>query len=338
MEQRCFILRHLDKDVCKKSSSGGAFTAITDSWFSAWGEKAVVYGCVLDDTMTAKHVRAEIPAERDIMRGSKYIGSNMSGVLRKVESDLRNGRYVAFSGTPCQIGGLTAFLQARGITSGEQLLTIEVVCHGVGSVRFFHDYIAFYEQKYRSAVTYCSFRGKSRPGKRQEMVLHFANGRKYISPAARYDGFLSAYGRNYLLRPSCFQCKYAIAVRNADITIADYWNDTMGNAEARSAVIASTSVGYFWLQNSFSVANIEEVTLRMIHQPQLSAPSEQPRDYGQFWRMYEESGYQAVQSWLGNNTLVGKIKLFLVRILYVVHMTDLIKYMKNLVRKMLWGK
>ena len=84
MEQLCFSAIHKDEKIEKNSSSGGAFTAITDAWFSEHGEDAVVYGCILDENLDAKHIRATTKEQRDRMRGSKYIASDITGIYGQV--------------------------------------------------------------------------------------------------------------------------------------------------------------------------------------------------------------------------------------------------------------
>lgn len=67
------------------------------------------------------------------LRGSKYVQSYMGTVYRTVEQRLRDNRYVLFSGTPCQVAGLKAFL---GKTY-DRLLTVDIICHGVPSSAIF---------------------------------------------------------------------------------------------------------------------------------------------------------------------------------------------------------
>ena len=179
MKQKYYVAIHNSNDIWKRSSSGGAFTAITDAWVEKYNESAVVYGCVFDENLNAVHIRTTTKVKRDRMCGSKYIQSNIAGIFKDVENDLNNGLYVCFSGTPCQIAGLKKYLECKKVEQKEYLLTIEVICHGVGSIKFFKDYIKDLEKKYKGKAFKCNFRTKRSPEKRQDMEVVFNNGKRY---------------------------------------------------------------------------------------------------------------------------------------------------------------
>lgn len=332
-KQRFYLAVHKKTDVCKKSSSGGAFTAITDSWFQEHGKKAVVYGCVMDEQLIARHIRADNTTGRDAMRGSKYIGSDMSGIMRMVAGDIQNGYFVAFSGTPCQIVGLLSFLQAKGISKPEQLLTVEVICHGVASLSFFRDYLSSYKKKYKKRITACSFRGKKRPGKSAQMVLQFEDGTEYQSPSGKYDGFYAPYSRNYILRPSCYQCRYAQNNRFADITVGDHWEKQHRFLDSRSLIISNSVMGEEWVHRALAHMDCEELTAEQIHQPNMKAPSPKPDNYSLFWNVYREDGYKGAQRVLGLNTLKGAVCSMLVRVLYWLHIDEALKHIQLFIHK-----
>lgn len=334
MEQMFFAVQNVDLHICQKSSSGGAFTAITDAWFGAFGEDAVVYGCVMDDQMHVFHARAVNVQDVAAMRGSKYVGSNTSGIFRQVEDDLICGKYVCFSGTPCQIAAVKAYLQKKRVETDRRLLTLEVICHGVSSTRFFEDYIASKERAYGSKVIFCSFRGKMRPGKRQQMVLRFANGKVYESPSARYDEFLSAYGRNYILRPSCLRCPYAKQERQADLTIGDAWGDINTNGLIRTLVIVSSPWGKEWLYRSKEQLMCQVLSRDEADQPQLNTPAKEPADYVSFWNLYRKHGYGKVQAFLGNRTIRGQIQIFAVTVMYRLRLDYIAKHIKRKIMKL----
>lgn len=334
MEQQFYAACHRDRSVAKASSSGGAFSAITDQWYAQHGELAVVYGCAMDENLKAKHIRAEAPEERNRMRGSKYIGSDMTGILRMVAQDLAQGKYVAFSGTPCQIGGLMAFLNAKGSLYVDKLLTIEVICHGVGSVRFFNDYLHVLEKHYKSKAVTCSFRAKSRPGKKQDMAICFLNGKVYHASSTKYDWFYSAYLRNMILRPSCYQCKYACRERIADISIADHWGDAAGEMIARSLIIANTERGNAWVEAAQRDMVVEKISWEQVRQPHMQVPCMKPADYQAFWDCYRAEGYLSAQRFLGNNTRKGRLRSAAVTLLYHLHLIETAKYGKVCIKKL----
>lgn len=328
MEQQYYVAKHLNRDVCQNSSSGGVFTALTDSWFDLHGEQAVVYGCAFDEKMHAKHIRAVTREQRDTMRGSKYIGSDMSGVMRSVVNDIKAGRYVLFSGTPCQVAGLKAVVLEKGLDN-RRLLTIDLICHGIGSVTYFQDYLAEKERRYKSKAVFCSFRGKKRPGKRQQMVIRFENGKEFISPFAKYDVFSAAYSQNYILRPSCFHCKYASNERNSDISIGDFWEKDSGVSDALSTVIVQTEQGKELLKVSIKDMDFEKVDIADVMQPHLCIPAKQPEKYGEFWKEYRGSGIHSTKKYL-NITVVHSV---CATVIYHLYIAEIVRSIRGWLRR-----
>lgn len=345
MEQRFFSAWHKDAATWKRSSSGGAFTAISDAFFDAHGENAVIYGCVLNEKLEAVHIRAVSKEERNRMCGSKYIGSNLSGVFTSVKDDLLANKKVLFSGTPCQTAGLKAFLNAGGtLNTGDcnasSLLTVEVICHGVGSVRFFNDYKSNMEKRYKSKAVSCRFRAKSRPEKRQDMELTFENGKKYNASSTKYDWFYSVFLKDLVLRPSCYVCPYSKKERHSDISIADHWSvEASKHAKAASLVIANTENGLELAKRSFAYMEYCEIQYEDVHQPHMKAPAKKPSSHDELWKIYKNDGYLALQKAVGNNTPSGILKSHLANVANALHLKEAllsfkhcVKHLKNKVR------
>ncbi len=329
MTQKYFNAVHLNREICKLSSSGGVFSGISDKWFDAYGEKAVIYGCRLDESLKAVHFRACNKAQRDLLRGSKYIASDARGIYSQVNEDLNNGLAVLFSSTPCQVFALKKYLETKN-TKTDNLLTVELVCHGVGSNGYFENYILNMEKKFNSKAVSCNFRAKSRPGKLQDMMITFANGKIYHSASIKFDGFYSAYCRNYILRPSCFECPFAKPQRVADICLADNWGNDPKLAS--SLVIATTQWGLDWISLTNDTVEYEEWPFEKVVQPNMQAPSEKPSDYDEFCDMYKASGYTASQGFLGNNTIKFKLKKSAADVVYKLRLDLLAKKVLKLIK------
>lgn len=113
-------------DILSHSTSGGAFTAIAENVLK---QEGIVYGCSMEEGFQVRHIRVTEVAGLEKLRGSKYVQSDTGETFKLAEQDLKAGRRVLFSGTPCQIEGFKRFLGK----AYENLLTIDIVCHGVGS-------------------------------------------------------------------------------------------------------------------------------------------------------------------------------------------------------------
>ena len=126
--QKGYLLQIKDDDIRKHSTSGGAFTSIA-SWVIRQG--GVVFGAALDaENYEVHHRYTETIEGLEQFRISKYVQSHVDDCFIKVKKFLNEGRWVCFSGTPCQIEGLYHFLRKKQY---EKLVLIDVVCYGIPS-------------------------------------------------------------------------------------------------------------------------------------------------------------------------------------------------------------
>lgn len=212
--QKSFAGRHNRDEIWQKSTSGGAFTAICNAYCTS---NNVIYGAKFKDNEVI-HDFVETIAEIEPFRKSKYIQSNMSASYKELKRQLSEGCNVLFSGTPCQVAGIKNYL---GKTYNN-LLTIDLICHGVGSPGVFGEYILYIEKKYKTKVISFSFRNKKqRFGRSIEYIvrINFENG-KIIE--VENDMYNAAFLQALIVRPSCTMCKFARPERVGDITIGDF--------------------------------------------------------------------------------------------------------------------
>jgi len=130
----CYAAASKDPMVLQTSSSGGAFTALANHVIAQHGS---VYGCAWTGDMMPQHMRVNELSELWRLRGSKYVQSRIGDTFSRVRTDLDAGKEVLFVGTPCQVAGLRSYLRK----DSKNLLTVDLVCHGVPSARFFADYL-----------------------------------------------------------------------------------------------------------------------------------------------------------------------------------------------------
>ena len=134
-EPLIFAVRHRDIHEIETSRSGAAFIAVSDYILERGG---VVYGAGFTDHFKVIHKRAVNTEQRNEFKGSKYVQSDLTGIFEQVKADLKMGYTVLFSGTACQIAGLSSFL---GSSLKKNLILIDIVCHGVPSPYIWRDYI-----------------------------------------------------------------------------------------------------------------------------------------------------------------------------------------------------
>ncbi len=215
-----YIIKHKDFETRLKSRSGGAFTIVSDYVLSNGG---VVYGCVLDEDLVARHHRAITFEERDKMRGSKYVQSSIGNVYFNVKDDLEKGKLVLFTGTSCQVKALLTFLKKEYAN----LITMDIVCHGTIDSRILSDYISYSEEKYGKKITNIDFRNKYKYGWHAHVeTLYFDDGSEVDSKI-----YTNLFYSHCFQRTPCYRCPFKNLNRVSDITIGDAWGVDLDNPE-----------------------------------------------------------------------------------------------------------
>lgn len=255
---RAFAGKSLDSECRRNSSSGGVFSVLAGYVLNCGG---VVYGAAMTEALCVEHRSVTNSEEVAALRGSKYVSSKLGNTFLQVKTQLQTGRKVLFSGTPCQVEGLLHFLGKQY----DNLLTVDLICHGVPSPKVWEAYTVFLKNKYRSEIVSVSFRNKDSGWKNFSMKVLFQNGSEYSAPM-RKDLFLHAFLDNLCLRPSCHDCSFKFAPRHSDFTLADYWgiqkcgpeaDDDMGtslifaNTEAANALLEALK-DKFWIEETDS--------------------------------------------------------------------------------------
>lgn len=212
--QQAFVLQARDKELLQDSTSGAAFSLLARQMFSKGGS---VYGVGYDDDGMPAHKCANDEDALAEMRGSKYVQSDLLGVFSEIKRKLDRGEQILFSGLPCQIEGLLAFL---GGAKPAGLVLVDLVCHSVGSPLVFN----LYKQTI-SQDGYVRFKDK-RPYGYQYSQISFTDhdGDVQYRSGVESDVYMRSFFSNINVRPSCYECVFKKRYRVADITIWDCYN------------------------------------------------------------------------------------------------------------------
>lgn len=299
---------HRDEAVVNASQSGGVFTALSDLIL---GEGGVIYGAAFNDDYTVSHTRAASQEERNRLRGSKYVQSDMKDCFRQVYSDLKDGVEVLFTGTPCQVAGLKSYIPE---SLHVNLTTIDIVCHGVPSPAIWKDY-----HKYRTAQAGCrevNFRDKSLKGWKAHVESFTGN-----DDVKRYfKTFSTLFYTELMHRDSCYSCPYNVFERSSDITISDFWGvgevkESFDGNQGTSLMICRTEKGkelFDKAQNRIEAGECV-LTKQFIkrYNPNMLAPTRQPEDRSEFVRCYRDKGLIYIAKRWGDLGLRYKIRMFI---------------------------
>jgi len=215
-EPPAYAMMNKEEEVRLSSSSGGVFHAVAKEILK---EDGVVFGSALvENGRTARHMWVEKEADLGLLRGSKYIQSFIGNTYTEAKEFLQAGRKVLFTGTPCQIEGLKAFLEK----DYENLYCLDIICHGVPSPKVWSKYLDYREKKAKAKVKNANFRKKVYGWKGFSMYIEFENGKVYQRTFPE-DIYMNVFLKDICLRPSCHKCEFKKWSESSDITIADFW-------------------------------------------------------------------------------------------------------------------
>lgn len=211
-EMKVYAARILDDNKIKQSSSGGIFTALAELVLD-WN--GYIVGCALNDRLEAEHIIVDNKKDLSKLRGSKYIQSNLGSIFSEVKVYLEKSNYVLFSGTGCQIASLVNFLGKNY----DNLLTVDIICHGVPSQKLFSKYIGWLGRN--KIINSYEFRNKDKKGWGYMSKYTLSERTFYEIP--ELDPYFNSFMAAKTYRECCYFCKYANSSRVSDISLGDYW-------------------------------------------------------------------------------------------------------------------
>lgn len=240
-----YAAKNSDDEIRLQSSSGGIFTMLAESTIDQGG---VVFGACWDKEWNVKHDYVDKISDLQKFRSSKYLQSVIDDNYLKAEQFLKTGRKVMFSGTPCQVAGLKLFLRKEY----ENLLTLEIACHGVPSPKVWHNYLTeLIDLNKISIIKSINFRDKKYGWNGYHFSATYINKNgKTVNMSMPHgdNSFYRGFLNHLYVRPSCYQCPAKSGRSQADITIADFWGidklyPSLDDNKGYSIVCANTDKG-----------------------------------------------------------------------------------------------
>lgn len=297
-----YAARHKDINEVETSRSGAAFIAISDYVLDNGG---IVYGVGYKEHFRVAHKRARTKEERNEFKGSKYVQSNLEGIFVQIRDDLKNGNTVLFSGTPCQTAGLNSFI---GKKLRENLILVDIICHGVASPFVWRDYLNYLENKENDTIISLNFRDKrifGWSGLHKESFIYKHKGLKTYN---------YIFYNPYLIRKSCSSCVFTNTHRPSDITLGDFWGwqnvvpDFNKDDKGVSLVLCNTKKGFDLFNIVVHSLNVKRVNLKDCMQPNLVSPTPLDARRDDFESDYLQYGFKYVMRKYGDVGLKFYIK------------------------------
>lgn len=271
-EQTGYAAKIKDEEALAKSASGGIFYQCAKKVLDNNG---IVYGAALLEDMSVEHKRIDHILYLNKLQGSKYVQSHMTDMFKRAKEDLESGVPVLFSGTPCQVNGLYAYLKKPY----NNLYTIDIICHGVPSQKLLKKAISYDEDKKNSPMISYEFRNKEQRGWDTNYKKTYSNGRIDYG-SGKMDVYYKAFLNGEIYRECCYECHYASMDRVGDLTLGDFWgiDKELPHFESYngvSCIIVNSEKGNKLLSDIKDELVLEQVELEKIvkHNHNLVAPT-----------------------------------------------------------------
>lgn len=224
----------------QESSSGALFPVLAEYVLDHNG---YVCGAAWNKDNAVEHMVISDKSDLWKLRGSKYLQSDTKKVYFEIEKLLKAQKLVLFSGTSCQVAGLNAFL----VEDYDNLLTVDIVCHGVPSPKVYKKYLSELVSDKNEKVLNTNFRDKVNGWNPNLVTTTTTTVAEYTYPA-KEDTYMSAFLQNICLRRSCGACLFAKFPRQADITLGDFWgidkySKKLNDGKGTSLVLLNTKKG-----------------------------------------------------------------------------------------------
>lgn len=320
-EPKALALINKDDDIRAKCASGGAFSAFAKYVLE---QKGIVYGVIWNDDIVAVHSRAENIDQLEKMYSSKYVQANTLDTFKQAKKDLENGKKVLFSGTPCQIAGLKSYLKK----DYENLITIDLVCHGVPSPLILEKYKQeFLKNKPDEKIININFRSKKRGWGSFYTLIIETNKKEYCIDGSK-SSYLKAFG-NLSLNTSCLDCQFNKIPRITDITIGDFWgvnefDKSLNDKKGTSIILINNDRGQNLLNKIKTNCKLQEVPLNVVtkRNPNIYSSSKAHKNREKFLE------YVCIK----NNTLNSGVKKYLKIPFHIVIYRLLPQFAKNFIK------
>ena len=221
-DQKSYLATSEHPEHYSKSATVGICSILAHLFVENGGK---VFGVSLDEsTWKAFHVCGSDNEGVERFRNSKYIQSDLQQTFSETKLFLKKGVKVLFIGTPCQIAGLKAYLKKEY----DNLLTIDLICHGVYSYKLIRKEVDYWEHRLHGKISNFKFRSKRRSGGVINFDLKKTLGTKHYEFFGPYSPTYRCYAYNgdgvsYNIRHSCYNCPFREQSRYGDITVGDAW-------------------------------------------------------------------------------------------------------------------
>jgi coenzyme F420-reducing hydrogenase beta subunit len=210
-QEDCYAFVSRDKEIFESSTSGGAFATIVNAYCD---KDYIIFGVIFDENLMAIHSYIDNKSNVIKFGKSKYFQSQLGNTYKQIKSYLIEDKKVVFSGTPCQVAGLKAFLKK----DYEKLLCVDVICYGVPSKKAFLSYKTYLEKRDKDELINTIFRVHN-----ENYIINKYKNIGEKNSSCDSDFYMRAFNDKIMHRDCCKECQFTNINRQGDITIGDFW-------------------------------------------------------------------------------------------------------------------
>jgi coenzyme F420-reducing hydrogenase beta subunit len=310
METRVFAGRLKDRAILEKSSSGGAFTALSDDFIDRG--MAVLCAGYNYETDRTEFRMVFTKEDRDACRGSMYMQSYALDSWKEAVKWLgeKADNELIFFGAGCQGAAFLEFCNRKGVAS--RVTVVDIICHGAPSPGLWREYAD--TLKKRGRLEYITFKDKRNGWNSPTCVARIDD--KEVS----IQKWRKTYSARVMLRPCCSSCPYTVIDRKTDITIGDFWHiedkiPDFYDDKGTSLFLIHTEKGAKLFDRIRDRIEVRESNRTDCWQTNLEKPTAHALDRQDFWRDYRKKGIDFVMEKYGTSNLRRKIQR---RIRYII--------------------
>lgn len=297
---KMLAMKHKEQEIHRTSQSGGVFYALAKRTLAQGGS---VFGAAFTEDLMVAHRRVDSEAELSQLQGSKYVQSDMGSTVKEIKCLLEEGKQVLFSGTPCQCAGVASACRE----CKDNLLLVDLVCHGVPSPKLWKDFLKSAEKKYKGKVTKAVFRimDGSQNGHVEQVTV---NEKNYQSVTYGQLFYSHAF-----FRTSCDYCRYRTFHRVGDVTLGDwiygrktknaFWDKT-----GVSEVLVNTKKGEQCLNEIQDLFHTLPLSIEECAQPPLLGEYQCHPEKDNIQQLYREKGFRLIAEKYGHEDRTLKLK------------------------------
>ena len=313
---KCYVAYNKDSKVKENSSSGGIFDSIARLVLK---NKGLVIGAAFNKDNKLNHIIIEKEKDLDKVKGSKYLQSDLNNIFTIIKERI-DKKIILFVGTPCQVAGLKSYLKK----DYENLICIDLFCHGVPSPKLFDKYVKELEEKHNDKLLNYNFRDKSTGWDNYSNKATFKN--KECKQLQKDNDYMKLFLSDIALRESCYDCNFKLGNKYSDITLGDFWGvqnhyPDMYNKEGVSAIIINTKKGKDIFESISSNLEYKECKLEEIlsGNPSLKVSGKYQSKRNEFFNNLDTSSINELTKKYIKKSLckrvVGKIKRIIKKII-----------------------